>query len=158
MAFFKKFIKSFTKIFGLKSASARHGFKRKTSVKKKTKIKNRLKKITPKKKSSSQLRKKAVKKEIPKQQKIASSVSKEFLVGEITHYFSKIQVVVVKVTKEPLKVGDQIHIYGKSDFIQKVASIQIESVDVKSAKKGQLVGLKVNKEASVGDKVFKMGK
>ena len=81
----------------------------------------------------------------------------EILVGEITHYFARIQVVVVKITKGEINVGERIHIKGKkSDFIQKISSLQIESVDVKSAKKGQLVGLKVEKQAEVGDKVYRI--
>jgi len=75
--------------------------------------------------------------------------------GDITHYFSKIQVVVMKMTHGTFHVGDTIRIKGKkSDFIQKVSSLQIESVDVRSARKGQLVGLKVNRPAREGDKVY----
>jgi hypothetical protein len=36
-----------------------------------------------------------------------------------------------------------------------VKSLQIESLDVKIAKKGQLVGLKAAKKAKVGDKIYK---
>jgi len=83
--------------------------------------------------------------------------SKGILVGEITHFFSKIQVVVIKVKRGDISAGDQIHIKGKqTDFIQKIDSLQIESVDVKKAKKGQLAGLKVKKPAREGDQVFKL--
>ncbi|MBZ0166115.1 MAG: hypothetical protein K8I00_04850 [Candidatus Omnitrophica bacterium] len=75
--------------------------------------------------------------------------------GEITHYFANIKVAVVKVTGHGLRLGDKINIKGKAtDLLQKVESMQIESVDVKAAKKGQLVGLKLAKPARVGDKVF----
>jgi len=78
-------------------------------------------------------------------------------VGEITHFFAKIQVVVVKMTKGNLAVGDNVRIYGKStDFIQTVRSMQIESVDVRSARSGQLIGLKVEREAKVGDKLYRL--
>lgn len=78
-------------------------------------------------------------------------------IGEITHYFSKIKVAVVKVSAIGLKLGDNINIKGSStDLVQKVDSMQIESVDVKSAQKGQLVGLKLKKPARVGDKVYKV--
>lgn len=81
----------------------------------------------------------------------------EVRVGEITHYFSRIQVVVLKITAGKLCVGENIRIQGKgTDFAQKVQSLQIESVDVKSAKKGQLVGLKVLKKARPGDRVYKI--
>lgn len=83
-------------------------------------------------------------------------IPQEICIGEITHYFSRIQVVVLKMTKGSLSVGEQIHIKGRStDFLQKVASLQIESIDVKVAHKGQLVGLKVDKAAKVGSKVYK---
>lgn len=84
-------------------------------------------------------------------------VSNEVCIGEVTHFFSRIQVIVLKMNSGNLLVGDRIRISGhKTDFIQKVKSLQIESVDVKSARKGQLVGLKVGKKAKPGDQVFKL--
>ncbi len=84
--------------------------------------------------------------------------SKEVCVGVITHYFSAIQVVVLKMTGG-VRVGDTIRIKGGSEnFVQKIGSLQIESIDVKTARKGQLVGLKVNKKVKVGSKVFKVEK
>ena len=80
------------------------------------------------------------------------------LIGEITHYFSKIEVVVVKLTKGSLKVGDKIAIRGgERDFVQAVRSLQIESVDVPMATRGKLVGLKTIQPAREGDKVFLLG-
>lgn len=88
--------------------------------------------------------------------KPAQAAVKEACVGEITHFFPRIQVVVVKMTGGRLNVGETIHIVGKAtDFTQKVGSLQIESVDVRTARKGQLVGLKVNKVAKAGSKVYK---
>ena len=78
------------------------------------------------------------------------------LVGEITHYFDRIKVCVVKLTQGTVLIGDKLTIIGpKTKFIQKVWSMQIESLDVKVAKKGQLIGLKVDKLVAVGDKVYK---
>lgn len=77
-------------------------------------------------------------------------------VGDITHYFSKIMVCVVKV-QGPLTIKDRIRIKGSStDFTQTVGSMQIESVDVKSTRRGQLIGLKLTRVARPGDKVFKI--
>jgi hypothetical protein len=77
-------------------------------------------------------------------------------VGEITHYFERIKVVVVKITGGSILIGDKLMIIGKkTKFPQKVWSMQIESLDVKVAKKRQLVGLKVDKPVEVGDKVYK---
>ena len=76
--------------------------------------------------------------------------------GVITHYFDRIKVCVVKLTQGTVLIGDKLNIIGlKTKFIQKVWSMQIESEDVKVAKKGQLIGLKVDKPVVVGDKVFK---
>ena len=77
-------------------------------------------------------------------------------VGVITHYFDRIKVCVVKLTQGSILIGDKLTILGnKTKFIQKVWSMQIESEDVKVAKKGQLIGLKVDKIVAVGDKVYK---
>ena len=79
------------------------------------------------------------------------------LIGEITHFFPRIQVCVLKVTASNIKVGDSILISGKERrFTQKVASLQIESVNVQTARRGDLAGLKLDKPAKVGNKIFKV--
>jgi hypothetical protein len=93
-----------------------------------------------------------------KVKKTVAKPSREMPAGVVTHYFSRIEVVVINLNKAGLKIGDTIRIKGKNgDFTQKVKSLQIESRDVSSAKKGALVGLKVVREAKVGDKVFLIG-
>ncbi len=78
------------------------------------------------------------------------------LVGEITHFFSKIGVGIIKL-KKPLKVGDTIQIKGAtSDFEQRVDSMQIDHKDVEKAKKGDDIGLKVKDKTREGDKVYKV--
>ncbi len=75
----------------------------------------------------------------------------------MTHYFGKIGVCVLSVTGKGLVINDRIHIRGVStDLKQTVRSMQVESLDVKVARKGQLVGLKVDKIVKVGDKVYKI--
>jgi len=79
------------------------------------------------------------------------------LVGEITHYFGKIGVAVLKLS-DTLKVGDQIKIVGKEgeEFTQTVDSIQIEHENVPEAKAGDLIGLKVIQKVREGCKVYKL--
>lgn len=61
------------------------------------------------------------------------------------------------MTRGNLAVGDKVRIHGKStDFTQTVRSMQIESIDVRCARRGQLIGLKVEREARVGDKLHKL--
>lgn len=81
---------------------------------------------------------------------------KEQLVGKITHYFGKIEVGIVELSKE-LNVGDTIHVKGSStDFEQKIDSIQIEHEQVDKAKKGDVVGLKAKEKVREGDEVYKI--
>jgi translation elongation factor EF-1alpha len=75
-------------------------------------------------------------------------------IGVITHYFGNISVGIIKLSAQ-LKVGDTIHIKGAhDDFTQDVDSIQIEHEQVESAKKGDLVGVKVTQKIHANDKVF----
>lgn len=75
-------------------------------------------------------------------------------VGEVSHYFSKISVAIVEL-KDKLAVGDKIKIKGHStEFDQNVDSIQIDHKEVESAKKGDIVGLKVNDKVREGDKIY----
>jgi len=79
------------------------------------------------------------------------------LIGKITHYFSHIEVAVVDLSGT-LKEGDTIRIVGgeNTDFTQTVDSMQIEHEKVKSAKKGDFVGLKFKEKVREGYKVYKV--
>ncbi len=79
------------------------------------------------------------------------------LIGKITHYFSNIEVAVIDLSA-PLKKGDTIRIMGgqETDFEQKVGSMQIEHKEVKSAKKGDSVGMKIDEKVHEGYKVYKV--
>jgi putative protease len=79
-------------------------------------------------------------------------------VGEIIHYYDRIGVAIIKLNRS-LKTGETIHIKGaKTDFAQKVDSMQIEHKDIDEAKKGESVGLKVNEQVKESDKVFAVSK
>lgn len=82
---------------------------------------------------------------------------KEELIGKITHFFSKIEVGIVEITKGSLEVGDKIHVKGStSDFEQDIKSMQIEHEQVEKAKKGDVIGLKVKDKVREGDEVYKI--
>jgi len=83
-------------------------------------------------------------------------MAREKQIGKISHFFNKIGVAVIKLTK-PLKVGETIHIVGgERDFNQVVDSMQIEHEEIKKAKTGQEFGLKVDQAVREGDKVYKV--
>jgi len=79
------------------------------------------------------------------------------LIGEVTHYFGKIGVAVIKL-KDTLSVGDEIRIVGgeATDFTQKVESMEIEHEKIQKAKAGDSVGLKVKEKVREGYKVYKL--
>ena len=81
----------------------------------------------------------------------------EVEIGRITHYFSKINVGVIELTKGELKIGDTIHIKGHTtDLFQKVESMQVEHNAVNSAKKGESIGMKVKSHVRENDCVYKV--
>lgn len=76
-------------------------------------------------------------------------------IGKITHFFPKISVAVVELNAT-LKEGDKIKIAGHGkEFVQTAKSMQIEHEQVKTAKKGQSIGLKVKEPVKEKDLVYK---
>ena len=113
------------------------------------------KKITKSKKPAKKTARKVVRKTVVK-----PAIKKEKegkLIGKITHYYSNIEVAVVELSA-PLKVGDNIRVIGgqETDFEQEVASMQIEHEEVKTAKKGDAVGMKIKEKVHEGYKVYKI--
>lgn len=75
-------------------------------------------------------------------------------IGKITHYYDKIGVAVVEVTK-PLKVGDTIKISGHgNDVTQTVSSLQVEHAQVQKIAKGDSGALKTDKPVKEGDVIY----
>jgi len=78
-------------------------------------------------------------------------------IGRISHYFSRIGVGVVELTKGGLKVGETIHIKGHTtDLYQKVDSMQMEHAPVQAAQKGESFGLHVESQVREHDLVFRV--
>ena len=75
-------------------------------------------------------------------------------IADVIHVYGKIRVAILHLLK-PLKKGDSVHFKGHTtDFTQAVKSMQIEHETVETAKKGDDIGLKVDKDVRVGDEVF----
>ncbi len=79
------------------------------------------------------------------------------LIGKITHYFSHIEVGIIKLSS-PLSQGDEIRIMGgeNTDFNQEVTSMQVDHKEVEKAKTGESVGLKVSEKVRDGYLVYKV--
>jgi translation initiation factor IF-2 len=77
-------------------------------------------------------------------------------IGKVVSFFSKINVAAI-LLEGNLKIGDKIHIKGHTtDFEQIVKSMQIDRKDIKEAKKGQDVGIKVDDLVRPNDVVSKV--
>jgi len=78
----------------------------------------------------------------------------EKLIGKIIHYFDKIQVAIIEL-QDNIKIGNRIKIKGHGkEFEQEVISLQIEHKNVKEAKKGETVGIKVIEKVKEGDEIY----
>jgi putative protease len=81
----------------------------------------------------------------------------DFKIGKVTHYYDKIGVAVVELDAG-ISNGDKIKFVrgGEDLFEQEIASMQVEHEQVESAKKGDVIGLKVDKELREGAEVYKV--
>ena len=76
-------------------------------------------------------------------------------IGFVEHFFGHINVAAIKITGGALKVGDTIHVKGHStDFTEKIASMQIDNKDIKEAKAGDDIGVKMVGKCREHDKVY----
>lgn len=75
-------------------------------------------------------------------------------IGVVTHYYGNIGVAIVDLTGK-LQKGDKIKLEsGKTEFEQTVESMQIEHKEIDSAKKGDVIGLKVDEKVSEGADLY----
>jgi putative protease len=95
---------------------------------------------------------------VPKPQPTGQvSAPPKVLVGKVTHYFDKIGVAVIELTKA-LEVGDKVWIGGKTPgFEMVIESMQIEKDRITTANSGQSIGLKTAQPVKDGDEVYKLG-
>ncbi|OGY58186.1 MAG: hypothetical protein A3D47_00215 [Candidatus Colwellbacteria bacterium RIFCSPHIGHO2_02_FULL_43_15] len=77
-------------------------------------------------------------------------------IGVVTHFYGNLEVAIIKF-KIPVKVGEEVHFKGATtDFTQKIKSMQYDHKEIKSAKKGQEVGIKVSDKVREGDEVLEL--
>ena len=77
-------------------------------------------------------------------------------IGKVTHFYDGIGVAIVKFIKS-IKVGEMVCFRGSTtNFEQVIVSMQYDHEDIKTAKKGQEVGIKVDGKVREGDGVFEV--
>ena len=75
-------------------------------------------------------------------------------VGEVTHYYSKLGVAIVKFNQD-VPVGKNVTFQGATtDFSQNLDSMELDHKSVAMAPRGREVGLKAKDKVREGDKVF----
>lgn len=75
-------------------------------------------------------------------------------IGEVTHYYSHLEVAIVKFSK-PVDVGTKVRFKGATtDFEETISSMQYDHKPIDKARKGQEVGIKVREKVRQGDKVY----
>jgi len=80
----------------------------------------------------------------------------EEVVGKVMDFFARPVVAGIDLNGT-LNEGDRIHIQGHTTDIEfTVESMQINNVDVKEAKAGDAVGIKVPERVRTGDTVYRV--
>ena len=80
----------------------------------------------------------------------------EEIIGTVSDFFAHPVVAAIELTA-PLNVGDKIHFKGHTTDLELIVdSMQINNVDVKEAKAGDSVGVKVSERVRKGDEVYKV--
>ncbi len=80
----------------------------------------------------------------------------EEVIGKVSDFFARPVVAGIGLSGT-LKLGDKLHIKGHTtDFEVVVESMQINNVDVKEAKPGDSIGIKVGERVRRGDIVYKV--
>lgn len=78
----------------------------------------------------------------------------DVLVGKVIHYYDKLGVAIVRLSKK-LAVGDKIKfVKGDMVFEQTVESMQIEHATLTEAKPKAEVGIKVDRSVKEGVEVY----
>ncbi len=80
----------------------------------------------------------------------------EEIIGTVSDFFARPVVAAIELTAA-LAVGDKIHFKGHTTDLEMIVdSLQINNVDVKEAKAGDSVGVKVSDRVRKKDTVYKV--
>ena len=76
-------------------------------------------------------------------------------IGIITNYYPKNGVAAVRILTDKLSIGDEIIVEGKTTYIKQIVeSINLNNKPTTTAKKGDIIGLKLSKKARKNDWVY----
>ena len=96
----------------------------------------------------------AKKKVVKAREKKAKAVKASKPIGMVTHFYSNIEVAIVKF-KKPVKVGAKVEFKGATtDFQEIIKSMQYDHKPIMVAPKGKEIGIRVKDKVREGDEVF----
>ncbi len=77
-------------------------------------------------------------------------------IGQVTHFYDKIGVMVVKLT-DKVSVGDAIKIKrGDEEIEETIESMQVEHENIEKAKKGDEIAIKITGKTKEGAVVYRV--
>ncbi|MBS3167420.1 U32 family peptidase [Candidatus Woesearchaeota archaeon] len=90
----------------------------------------------------------------------SKATERKVYVGKVLNFYNKIKVAAIKIYAAELKLGDEILVQGKTTGVikQELKSMEVENKKIKSAKKGKIVAIKLDKIARINDSVYKIKK
>lgn len=141
----------------MKKSQARKKVKKVLKVRKVMKVKKAKKKAKAMKRVKKVLKVRKVKKvkATRKAGRVKKAPSKPKALGKVIHYYDKIGVGIVKMAGS-LSVGENVLLKrGPEELRQQVTSMQVDHTPVSEAKKGQVIGLKVNQPVREGAVLMK---
>lgn len=85
----------------------------------------------------------------------SSATKKKLFIGKVAHYYPKIKVATIKLNSSA-NLNDEICIIGKTTGIvyEKIKSMEAKGKQIKSAKKGNEIGIKINNLVRKNDEVY----
>jgi len=90
----------------------------------------------------------------------SKAIEKKSYIGFVKNFYKKPGVAEIKLEAGDFKIGDKIMIQGNKTGVieQEITSIELNHNKIKSAKKGQRVGIKLKNQARPNDKVYLISK
>jgi len=88
----------------------------------------------------------------------SQATKRKIYVGQVTNYYTKLQVAEVKMETQSLEVGDEIKIIGPTTGVidEKVKEIRVDLKNVQKTHKGDICSIPVNTFLRRSDKVYKI--
>ncbi len=113
-----------------------------------------IKKMVARAKTKSRVVKAVKKMKAAPARRSSSAGGKMKITGRVIHFYDKICVAIVELAV-PLKVGDTVMFkHGAQEWVQRINSMQVDHEAVKTAKKKQVVGVKVDRPIHDGSVVM----